>query len=75
MSVTVGVRRNVPAIVAEKVPISGSAVACVPEKLLLGLTNSKHAGQKHCMSPCTLPSVIQHSSFRTAKINVCSDNL
>lgn len=75
MTVTVGVRRNVPATTAEKVPISGSAVACVPVKLLLGLTNSKHAGQKHYTSPRTLSSVIQHSSFRRAKINVCFDDL
>lgn len=68
MSVTVGVRRNVPATIAEKVPISGSAVTCVPEKLLWGLTNSKHASQKHSMSPRALSSVIQHGSFRKAKL-------
>lgn len=33
MSVTVGVMRNVPATIAKKVPISGPAAACVPERL------------------------------------------
>lgn len=68
MSVTVGVRRNVPATIAKKVPISGSAAACVPERLLLGLTNSKHARQKHSTGSRTLSSVIQHSPFRRTKI-------
>lgn len=68
MSVPVGVRKNVSATIAEKVPISGSAIACVPEKLLLGLTHAKHGTQKHSTSPRALSSVIQHSSCRRAKI-------
>lgn len=56
------------ATIAEKVPISEYAIACVPEKLLLGLTNAKHGRQKYNTSPHTLSSVIQHNSFRRAKI-------